>query len=79
MQVILSLATINMKMTAEEALTAATLNGARAIGRSREMGSLEVNKLANFLVFDAESYEEIFYHFGSNSLKEVWVKGRRLV
>lgn len=79
MQTILSLAVINMEMTAEEAITAATLNAAKAIERSDEMGSLEVGKLANLTVADAPSYAYLFYHFGINHVEQVWVKGEKIV
>ncbi|MFP4370516.1 MAG: imidazolonepropionase [Candidatus Kapaibacterium sp.] len=79
MQTVLSLAVINMAMTAEEAITAATLNGARAIEQSAVMGSLEIGKLANFIVCDVSSYTDIFYHFGINHVSETWIKGNRIV
>jgi len=78
MQTILSLAVINMNMSAEEAICAATLNGAAAICQSDVMGSLEVGKLANFIVADVSSYTDIFYHFGINHIVETWVNGQRV-
>jgi len=79
MQMILSLAVINMKMTAEEAITAATLNGAAALELSDRMGSLVPGKEANFIVCNTNSYTDIFYHFGVNHISEVWVKGERVI
>ncbi|MFC2130799.1 imidazolonepropionase [Bacteroidota bacterium] len=79
MQTILSLAVNNMNMTAEEAITAATLNGAHAIEQSDKMGSLEVGKLANFIIADVESYTDLFYHFGLNHVEQVWVNGKQIV
>lgn len=75
MQIILSLAVINMKMTAEEALAAATINGAAALGKSDRMGSLEAGKLANFVLLDCTSYVDLFYHFGINHVSETWING----
>ncbi|MCX6156297.1 MAG: imidazolonepropionase [Candidatus Kapabacteria bacterium] len=75
MQQILSLATLNMNMTAEEALNAATINAAAAICKSDSMGSLEVGKDANFLVLDGASYTDIFYHFGVNHVSQTWING----
>jgi imidazolonepropionase len=75
MQMILSLAVINMKMTAEEALVAATLNGAKALGLSNEMGSLEIEKKANFCIYDCTSYTDIFYHFAINQIESTWING----
>jgi imidazolonepropionase len=78
MQMILSLAVINMKMTAEEALTAATLNGAFALGLSSDMGSLEVGKLANLIIADVPSYTHLFYHFGVNHVESVYIGGMNI-
>ena len=77
MQMILSLSVINMKMTAEEAIVAATLNGAAAIELSTELGSLEIGKRADFAVYDTKSYTDIFYHFGINHVKETWLSGNK--
>ena len=77
MQLILSLSVINMGMTAEEAITAATLNGAAAIEQSHKMGSLEKGKDANFIICDVNSFTDLFYHFGVNHVKETWINGRK--
>lgn len=79
MQLILSLAVINMKMTAEEALSAATLNAAHAIGLSSKIGSLEIGKQADFIIAGVNSYTDLFYHFGINHVEEVRIKGKRVV
>lgn len=78
MQLILSLSVINMGMTAEEAITAATLNGAAAIEQSHRMGSLENGKDANFIICDVNSFTDLFYHFGINHVKETWINGRKV-
>jgi imidazolonepropionase len=77
MQTILSLAVINMKMTAEEAICAATINGAAAIEQSHLMGSIEKDKLSNFIIADVPSYTDLFYHFGINHIEAVWIKGEK--
>ncbi len=79
MQLILSFAAVNMNMTAEECITAATLNGAAAIEQSDIMGSLEKGKMANFIITDTPSYTDLFYHFGINHVEEVWINGRKVV
>ncbi|MGI6370612.1 MAG: imidazolonepropionase [Candidatus Kapaibacterium sp.] len=79
MQLVLSLAVINMKMTAEEALTAATLNGAKAMNLSEVTGSLAPGKQADFIIANVNSYVDIFYHFGINHVDEVWIKGKNIV
>lgn len=77
MQLILSLACTQMKMTMEEALCAATLNGAAAVGLSHTTGSLEPGKSADFLLVSAPSYTNVMYHFGVNHVRETWIRGRR--
>ncbi|MEJ5245524.1 MAG: imidazolonepropionase [Bacteroidota bacterium] len=79
MQMILSLAVINMKMTAEEALTAATLNAAAALCLSSQVGSLEIGKQADLLIADVSSYTDLFYHFGINHIQSVFVNGKKVV
>jgi len=77
MQLVLSLAVINMNMTAEEALTAATINGAKAMGLSDITGSLDIGKQANLLLCDCSNYTDIFYHFGINHIENVWIDGKQ--
>ena len=79
MQLILSLAVINMKMTAEEALTAATINSAKAMDLSDVTGSLDIGKQADLLLCNCSSYTDIFYHFGINHIENVWIKGKIVV
>ncbi len=77
MQLVMSLAAINMHMTAEECITAATLNGAHALNMSDRTGSLEIGKMADFTVFDVPSYIDIFYNFGINHVESVWIDGTK--
>ena len=63
---ILSLACAQLRMTPADAITAATVNGAYALRREKEVGSLEVGKFADLAVFEVEDYREIPYHFGVN-------------
>jgi len=79
MQLILSLAVINMKMTAEEAISAATINGAKAIDLQNTKGSIEKGKDADFVVLNTPNYLNLFYHFGVNHVNEVWIKGKKVV
>ena len=66
---------MNMDMTVEEALTAATLNAAYAIDRAKKLGSLEVGKQADFVVLDGETPVTLAYHAGSTSVDEVFKLG----
>lgn len=60
MRMVMSLATIAMHMTPTEALWAATLNGAAAMGESRDFGSITVGKVANFFITRPMSSFEFF-------------------
>ncbi len=75
MQFIITLATLQMKMTVAEAITAATINGAYAMGLGNETGSIEIGKQADILIMDMPSYRYLPYHFGSNNVEMVLKKG----
>jgi imidazolonepropionase len=78
MQLVVQLACLRMKMTVEEALTAATLNGAASVGLAAETGSIEAGKRADFMILDAPSYLHLVYHFGVNLVAGVWRDGVRV-
>ena len=63
---IMSLAAIKMKMTVEETISAVTINAAKAIGLNETTGSIEINKQADFSVFDTTEYSDIVYDVGKN-------------
>jgi imidazolonepropionase len=63
---IMSLASLKMKMTVEETISAVTINAAKAIGLSNETGNIEINKHADFAVFDTCDYSDIVYNVGKN-------------
>ncbi len=79
MQTVIQLATLQMKMTVEEALTAATLNGAFSLRMSNEIGSIEAGKRADFVLLDAPNYLHLVYHFGVNLVTATYRDGRRVV
>ncbi|MBM2840854.1 MAG: imidazolonepropionase [Bacteroidetes bacterium] len=66
MPMMMTIACTQMKMTPEEALTAATLNGAAAVNMSSTVGSIEVGKNADIIVADVPEYRFLAYHFGTN-------------
>ncbi|HAH31016.1 MAG TPA: imidazolonepropionase [Elusimicrobia bacterium] len=76
MQFVLSLACLRMKMTPEEALTAATINGACALGLGGRLGTLEAGKQADIAVFDVGDYRELCYYFGDRLNRMTIKKGR---
>jgi imidazolonepropionase len=76
MPMILSLACTQLRMTPAEAITAATIHGAYALRRERQIGSLETGKLADIAVFEVDDYREIPYYFGLNKCWMTIKKGQ---
>ena len=66
MPMAMSLACTHMKMSPAEAVAAATINGAWALGLADRKGSIESGKDADLAVFDVSDYREIPYWFGAN-------------
>ncbi len=79
MPAIISLACIAMKMSPAEAIAAATINAAWAIGMAEEVGSLEPGKAADMTVFDVPDHREIAMPFGSSLVRQVIKRGRVVV
>lgn len=78
MPFVVSLACIKMNMLPEEALQAATLNGARAMELESELGSIAVGKTANvFITQPMMSLASLPYSFGSNVVETVILSGKR--
>lgn len=76
MNFVVATACIKMKMTPEEAINAATINGAYAMGISDSHGSITRGKFANLIITkDIPSYHFIPYAFGSNLIDKVMIKG----
>jgi len=76
---ILNLACTQMRMLPAEAITAATINAAWAIGEEDCAGSLEVGKQADILVLDVPNHEHLCYHFGVNLVETVVKNGKVVV
>lgn len=76
MQMIIALACYNMKMYPSEALSAATLNAACAIQRQHEIGSIEIGKKADILIFDIPNFNFLPYQFGTNLINKVIKNGK---
>ncbi|MFQ5400069.1 MAG: imidazolonepropionase [Anaerolineae bacterium] len=79
MQMVMALACRYMGLTQAQALAAATLNAAHAIGRGHEVGSLERGKQADILVLDTADYRQLGYRFGTNLVKMVIKRGELVV
>lgn len=79
MQMMIALACYQLKMSPEEAITAATINAAYAINRGNLVGSLEPGKRADILIMKIKEPAEIPYYFGANLVDRVIVKGGIIV
>ena len=79
MNFVVATACIKMKMTPEEAINAATMNGAYAMGISETHGSITVGKKANIIISKpVTSYYQLPYAFGTNLIEEVFIEGKRI-
>ncbi len=72
----IALACYKMKMHPREALTAATINGAHAVDRAKEIGSIEVGKRADIVVLGCPNPEYLSYRFGINLVHTVVADGQ---
>jgi imidazolonepropionase len=79
MQMMIALAVHRMGMTAEEAVTASTVNAAWAVDRGKQVGSLEPGKQADLIVLDVRNAAQIPYYFGTNLVRTVVKRGRVVV
>ena len=75
MALMVVLACLELKLSVEEAITAATLNAAHSLGLARRIGSLEEGKQADLQVLEIPEYSHLVYHFGVNHVEAVIKKG----
>ena len=73
---VLQLAVFSLKMSIEEAINAATANAAYALAKHEEVGSLEVEKKMDVVLWDVPNYPTLVYHLGINPLKHVIKNGK---
>ncbi|NLG82072.1 MAG: imidazolonepropionase [Bacilli bacterium] len=78
-QLVMQLAGLKLKMTPKEILTAVTINGACAVKREKEIGSIEVGKKADLVLFAVPNIDYLVYHFGINHVKDVYKNGKLVV
>ena len=77
MNFVVATACIKMKMTPEEAINAATINGAYAMGVSATHGSITKGKRANIILTKPiKSFYELPYAFGTNLIERVMIEGQ---
>ncbi|KAM9230037.1 putative imidazolonepropionase isoform 3-T3 [Dugong dugon] len=78
MPMVMHLACVNMKMSMPEALAAATINAAYALGKSHTHGSLEVGKQGDCIIINSSRWEHLIYQFGGHHelIEYVIAKGK---
>jgi len=76
MQLAIAFACHHNGLLPAEAITAATINAAHAIGRERDLGSVESGKLADLLILDIPSWRHLGYRLGGNAVETVVKRGR---
>ncbi len=75
---IIALSVLYMDMSIEEVITALTINGAAALNRSNEIGSIEEGKKADLILLKYPSYKYLLYHTGMNIVDQVIKNGEVL-
>lgn len=79
MPFVLTLACLYMGMSPQEAISAATINGAYAMNLEQEVGSICRGKLANLIITQPiNSLAFIPYYFGGDVIESVWIKGQKI-
>ncbi|MDD2555949.1 MAG: imidazolonepropionase [Syntrophaceticus sp.] len=79
LQIVMGIACRQLKMAPAEVISAVTINAAHAIGCASSVGSIEVGKKADLVVFDAKDYRYLMYRFGTNLVDKVIKSGRVVV
>jgi imidazolonepropionase len=73
---VLTLAVSQLRLSAAEALVAATVNGAAALGAAGELGQLSAGFAADLALFELDDYRELPYWFGDRRCQATWVRGK---
>lgn len=76
LQSTMTFASFGLKLSPEEVINAMTINAAYAIGRESTIGSIEVGKKADLVIFDAKNLNYLMYHFGVNAVNTVVKNGK---
>ena len=79
MGIVLGLACLHLGMRPREALVAATINAAYALGRAQHIGSILPGKQADLLILDAPDHRHLSYRFGTPLVQIVIKKGKIVV
>ena len=75
MQTAISLACLRLGLTPAEAISAATINGAHALGCAAKTGSLEPGKEADIAILNVSDYRDLARHFGANLVHATMKRG----
>lgn len=76
MQFAIALACRYMRLNPAQAIAAATINAAAAIGLADQVGSIEVGKQADLLILSVDTYRHLGYRFGTNLVEKIIKKGQ---
>ncbi|MCE7794015.1 imidazolonepropionase [Salipaludibacillus sp. CUR1] len=76
LQLIMTIAALQLKMSPEEIWNAVTVNAAHAIGRTEQAGQLKEGRNADIVIWDAANYKYIPYHYGVNHVNTVLKNGK---
>jgi imidazolonepropionase len=79
LQLVLAMSTRTLRLTVAQALAAVTINAAFAVDRGDQIGSVEIGKQADLVMWDVPDYRYLGYRFGSNMVHTVVKKGRIVV
>ena len=75
---VMAIACRYQKLLPSEALNAATINAAHAVGLGESVGSIEKGKSADLVIFDCGDYRELAYEFGNSKVNLALKNGRRV-
>jgi imidazolonepropionase len=78
MPLMMTIACTQMSLSPEEAICASTINGAAALGISHKLGSIEIGKQADIILYQVPNYRHLMYHFGTNHVAKVIKHGTYL-
>jgi imidazolonepropionase len=76
MQFVIALACRYLRLTPAQAIAAATINAAAAIGQANRLGSIEPGKQADLIILSVADYRQLGYRFGTNLVQQVIKKGK---
>lgn len=79
LQLVINIACLYLRMTPAEVINAITINAAHALGRAAAIGSIEKNKTADLVIFDAPNYDYLAYRYGTNLVETVIKNGTVVV